>query len=57
MWILEYNINMMITGIIIINTSIITLKLVAIMTVDVMIGRPVELVDVIIGRPVELVTK
>ena len=48
---------MMITGIIIINTSIITLKLVAIMTVDMMIGRPVELVDVIIGRPVELVTK
>ena len=37
----------------IINSSIITLKLVAIMTVEL----PSALVDVIIGRPVELVTK
>ena len=53
LWILEYNINMMITGIIIINTSIITLTLVAIMIVEL----PSALVDGIIGRPVELVTK
>ena len=44
---------MMITGIIIINTSIITLALVAIMIVEL----PSALVDVLIGRPVELVTK
>ena len=43
----------MITRIIIINNSIITLKLVAIMTVEI----PSALVNVIIGRPVELVTK
>ena len=53
LWILEYNINMMITGKIIINTSIITLTLVAIMTVEL----PSPLFDVIIERPVELVTK
>ena len=38
---------------IIINTSIITLTLVAIMTVEL----PSALVNVLIGRPVELVTK
>ena len=43
----------MITRIIIINTSIITLKLVAIMTVEL----PSPLVDVIIERPVEQGTK
>ena len=53
LWILEYNINMMITGKIIINTSIITLTLIAIMRVEL----PSALVNVIIGRPVELVTK
>ena len=53
-WILKYNINMMIIRIImtIINSSIITLTLVAITTVEL----PSALVDVIIGRPVELVT-
>ena len=51
--ILEYNINMMITRIIIINNSIITLKLEAIMTVEL----PSPLVDVIIERPVEQGTK
>ena len=44
---------MMITRIIIINTSIITLKLEAIMTVEL----PSALVDVIIERPVEQGTK
>ena len=54
LWILKYNINMIIIKImIIINTSIITLTLVAIMRVEL----PSALVDVLIGRPVELVTK
>ena len=53
LWILKYNINMIIRIMIIIDTSIITLTLVAIMTVEL----PSALVDVIIGRPVELVTK
>ena len=55
LWVLKYHINMIIIRIvmIIINSSIITLTLVAIKTVEL----PSALVDVIIGRPVELVTK
>ena len=55
LWVLKYHINMIIIRIvmIIINSSIITLTLVAIKTVEL----PSALVDVIIGRPIELVTK
>ena len=55
LWVLKYHINMIIIRIvmIIINSSIITLTLVAIKTVEL----PSASVDVIIGRPVELVTK
>ena len=55
LWVLKYHINMIIIRIvmIIINSSIITLTLVAIKTVEL----PSASVDVIIGRPVELVTR
>ena len=55
LWVLKYHINMIIVRIvmIIINSSIITLTLVAIKTVEL----PSASVDVIIGRPVELVTR
>ena len=41
----------------IINTSIITLKLVAIMTVELLLASVIPLVDMTVGRPVVLVTK
>ena len=50
---------MMITRIImiVINTSIITLTLVATMTVDLVSAKVMQLVGMTIGRPVVLVTK
>ena len=41
----------------IINTSIITLKLVAIMTVELRLASVIPLVGMTVGRPVVLVTK
>ena len=57
LWILEYNINMMIIRIIIniINTSIITLKLVAIKTVELFSASIIQLVGMTVERPVVLV--
>ena len=57
LWILEYNINMMIIRMIIniINTSIITLKLVAIKTVELFSASIIQLVGMTVERPVVLV--
>ena len=57
LWILEYNMMITRTLVTIINTSIITLELVAIMIVVLLSATGIPLVDMTVVRPVVLVTK